>query len=224
MLARGPLLGGRGEEAVERDAHGREGPSGLAQRLRQEKSPAAQERRAHRVRSTGSSRSWSGRRTHGPGRSSSSTRPDAPQGTSGTATGCAPFSPTPSASSAGAKAPGPSSWSGSVEPCGPLRWRHASPHTCATTHRIGPPTITACSPPSLVVFEDEIAQTHFLRVAREEMARTGVTVPLRSPTGACWRGWGRWDGPGGKWTARNPASLLRGAEYSNWNRVWSPFR
>ena len=30
----------------------------------------------------------------------------------------------------------------------------------------------------LVVFEDEIAQTHFLRVAREEMARIGVTVPL----------------------------------------------
>ena len=31
----------------------------------------------------------------------------------------------------------------------------------------------------LVVFEDEIAQTHFLRVARDEMARTGVNVPLR---------------------------------------------
>ena len=33
-------------------------------------------------------------------------------------------------------------------------------------------------PDVLVVFEDDIAQTHFLRVAREEMARTGVTVPL----------------------------------------------
>ena len=31
----------------------------------------------------------------------------------------------------------------------------------------------------LLVFEDEIAQTHFLRVARDEMARTGVRVPLR---------------------------------------------
>ena len=29
-------------------------------------------------------------------------------------------------------------------------------------------------PSVLVVFEDEIAQTHFLRVARDEMARTGV--------------------------------------------------
>ena len=79
-------------------------------------------------------------------------------------------------------------------------------------------------PSVLVVFEDEIAQTHFLRVAREEMARAESMSPYGSPTGACWRGWGRWDGPGGKWTARNPASLLRGAEYSNWNRVWSPFR
>ena len=33
-------------------------------------------------------------------------------------------------------------------------------------------------PVVLVVFEDEIAQTHFLRVARDEMARTGVSVPL----------------------------------------------
>ena len=33
-------------------------------------------------------------------------------------------------------------------------------------------------PTVLVVFEDEVAQTHFLRVAREEMARTGVAVPL----------------------------------------------
>ena len=33
-------------------------------------------------------------------------------------------------------------------------------------------------PNVLVVFDDDIAQTHFLRVAREEMARTGVTVPL----------------------------------------------
>ena len=33
-------------------------------------------------------------------------------------------------------------------------------------------------PDVLVVFDDDIAQTHFLRVAREEMTRTGVTVPL----------------------------------------------
>ena len=52
-------------------------------------------------------------------------------------------------------------------------------------------------PAVLVVFENEIAQTHFLRVAREEMKRTGVTVPLwvshRSllervgPLGRAWR-------------------------------------
>ena len=27
--------------------------------------------------------------------------------------------------------------------------------------------------------------------------------PCSSPTGACWKEWGRWDGRGGKWTARN---------------------
>ena len=52
-------------------------------------------------------------------------------------------------------------------------------------------------PSVLVAFEDEIAQTHFLRVARDEMARTGITVPLfvshRSllervgPLGRAWR-------------------------------------
>ena len=43
-----PILGWRGEEAVERDTRRRESPCGLAQRLRQEKPPTAQERRAHR--------------------------------------------------------------------------------------------------------------------------------------------------------------------------------
>lgn len=33
-------------------------------------------------------------------------------------------------------------------------------------------------PDVLVVFDDDIAQTHFLRVAQEEMARAGVNVPL----------------------------------------------
>ena len=49
----------------------------------------------------------------------------------------------------------------------------------------------------LVVFEDDVARTHFLRVARDEMERTGVSVPLwvshRSllervgPLGRAWR-------------------------------------
>ncbi len=53
----------------------------------------------------------------------------------------------------------------------------------------------------LVVFEDEIAQTHFLRVARDEMERTRVTVPLWvshrtllekvGPLGRVWRTTGR---------------------------------
>ena len=35
------------------------------------------------------------------------------------------------------------------------------------------------TPTVLVVFEDELAATHFLRLAREQMNRTGVQVPLR---------------------------------------------
>ena len=52
-------------------------------------------------------------------------------------------------------------------------------------------------PVVLVVFENEIVQTHFLRVARDEMARTGVSIPLRvshrsllervGPLGRAWR-------------------------------------
>ena len=52
-------------------------------------------------------------------------------------------------------------------------------------------------PSVLVVFDDEIARTHFLRVAREEMRAEGVTVPLwvshgeavdaLGPLGRAWR-------------------------------------
>ena len=56
-------------------------------------------------------------------------------------------------------------------------------------------------PSVLVVFEDEIAQTHFLRVAREEMARTGVRVPLQvshksllERVGPLGRAWWKMDG------------------------------
>ena len=52
-------------------------------------------------------------------------------------------------------------------------------------------------PAVLVVFDDEIAQTHFLRVAREEMRAEQVTVPLwvshrgtvdaLGPLGRAWR-------------------------------------
>ena len=63
-----------------------------------------------------------------------------------------------------------------------------------SSHR--PTDYHGSQPTVLVVFEDEIAQTHFLRVAREEMARTGARFHSWSPTGACWRGWGRWEGRG----------------------------
>ena len=60
-------------------------------------------------------------------------------------------------------------------------------------------------PDVLVVFDDEIAATHFLRVAREEMQAKGVTVPLwvshraavgeLGPLGRAWRIPGDWESP-----------------------------
>ena len=60
-------------------------------------------------------------------------------------------------------------------------------------------------PDVLVVFDDDIAATHFLRVAREEMGARGVTVPLwvshgaaigeLGPLGRAWRTPGDWQSP-----------------------------
>ena len=60
-------------------------------------------------------------------------------------------------------------------------------------------------PSVLVVFDDEIAHTHFLRVARDEMQARGVAVPLwvshasaieeLGPLGRAWRTPGEWDSP-----------------------------
>ena len=64
-------------------------------------------------------------------------------------------------------------------------------------------------PAVLIVFDDDIAATNFLRVAREQTARAGVTVPLwvshgaaidaLGPLGRAWRTPGDWE----------PAHLLR---------------
>ena len=58
-------------------------------------------------------------------------------------------------------------------------------------------------PAVLVVFDDEIAQTHFLRVAREETHESRVNVPLwvshreatdaLGPLGRAWRSPGDWN-------------------------------
>ena len=88
-----------------------------------------------------------------------------------------------------------------------LEWERRAVRPATMTARIAPylryysshrPTDDYGVQPSvLVVFEDDIAETHFLRVARDEMARIGVTVPLfishRSllervgPLGQAWR-------------------------------------
>ena len=54
-------------------------------------------------------------------------------------------------------------------------------------------------PAVLVVFDDEIAQTHFLRVAREEIRAKQVTVPLWvSHREDNRRHWGPWGAPGAR--------------------------
>ena len=60
-------------------------------------------------------------------------------------------------------------------------------------------------PSVLVVFDDDIAQTHFLRVAREEMQAKRVEAPLwvshreaieqMGPLGRAWRTPGQWESP-----------------------------
>ena len=94
-----------------------------------------------------------------------------------------------------------------------LEWERRAVRPVTMAARIAPylryysshrPTDDHGSQPTvLVVFEDEIAQTHFLRVARDEMARAGVNVPLgvshRSllervgPLGRAWRTTDRWE-------------------------------
>ena len=99
--------------------------------------------------------------------------------------------------------PGPSSWSGSAEPSVPLRWPPASPPTCATTHPIGPPTITACSPRC---WSHSRTRSHRRTSCawRETRWREPESLyPCSPPTGACWKGWGRWDGRGALRKGRN---------------------
>ena len=94
-----------------------------------------------------------------------------------------------------------------------LEWERRAVRPATMTDRIAPyiryyssqrPTDDHGSQPSvLVVFEDEIPQTHFLRVAREEMQRTGVSVPLLvshkallervGPLGEAWQAIDRWE-------------------------------
>ena len=69
-----------------------------------------------------------------------------------------------------------------------LEWERRAVRPATMAHRLAPylryysshrPTDDHGAPPAvLVVFDDDIAQTHFLRVAREEMDRVRAAVPL----------------------------------------------
>ena len=66
-------------------------------------------------------------------------------------------------------------------------------------------------PAVLVVFDDDLAATHFLRVAREEMDSDPVSgSPCGSPTGPPSTPWDRWDAPGSRPATGNPPHVLPG--------------
>ena len=74
------------------------------------------------------------------------------------------------------------------------------------------------APAVLVVFDDDLAASHFLRVASDEMRRAGVRVPLwvshrnalerSGPLGAAWQAPGRWE-PSCPFPATPPAEKRR---------------
>ncbi len=74
------------------------------------------------------------------------------------------------------------------------------------------------APAVLVVFDDDLAASHFLRVASDEMRRAGVRVPLwvshrnalerLGPLGAAWQTPGRWE-PSCPFPATPPAEKRR---------------
>ena len=88
-----------------------------------------------------------------------------------------------------------------------LEWERRAPHPSTMTARLAPylryyatdrPLADhGAQPVVLVVFEDAVASTHFLRVAREAIARSGLELPLwtasregldaAGPLGAAWR-------------------------------------
>ena len=96
-----------------------------------------------------------------------------------------------------------------------LEWERRAVRPSTMSERLAPylryfsshrPTDDHGTRPSvLVVFDDEIAHTHFLRVAREEMRAEGVTVPLwvshreaidaLGPLGRAWRTPAEWESP-----------------------------
>ena len=93
-----------------------------------------------------------------------------------------------------------------------LEWERRAVRPSTMSQRLAPylryysshrPTDDHGTRPSvLVVFDDDIAATHFLRVAREEMRAEGANVPLwvshsgaieaLGPLGRAWRSPGEW--------------------------------
>ena len=71
----------------------------------------------------------------------------------------------------------------------------------------------------LVVFGDALAATHFLRVAGTRCGGRGLRRRCGYPTGAPWKGWGRWRRPGSHRIAGNGpvhSPEQRGGRHDPW--------
>ena len=194
------------EEAVERGAaHQGEGLR-LAQRVGRQEPPTAPEHRAHRRRPRLRRRPGEAGPSPAPGRSSSLTRPAGRPATSGTTRSCR-SSPSRRLrrAAAGQRRMALLPGVGASRRAAGHDVRTPSRRTCATTHRTGPSTTHGVRPDVLIVFDDETAAAHFLRVAREEMQGGRVNVPLwvshaaaiheMGPLGRAWRGPGHRESP-----------------------------
>ena len=153
---------------------------------------------------------------------------------------CAPSTPTPSASCGEA----PTTWPFFLE------WERRAVRPATMSQRLAPylryysshrPTDDhGARPDVLVVFDDDIAATHFLRVAAREMRAAGVTVPLwvshreaidaLGPLGRAWRTpatgnpprscpWRRERDAAGREGAAAPALFLKGGPSNHDSRT-----
>ena len=125
------------------------------------------------------------------------TRPTGVPGSSNTTTRCVPSIPTPSASCERGIGRCRSSWSGSEEQFDPAQWLHRLGPYLRYYSGHDPLDDHGAKPIVLIVFDDKLVESRFLGVARREVRRTMVKLPLwvshsrvlgeKGPLGPVWR-------------------------------------
>ena len=173
----GPRLGWGRQEPVERGPHHRRPAAHMAQRRRQAQQAASQEHRAHRRRP----RLHRGPGEAGPPRSREVVQLDPPRRASRY------FRHADRLRSIHPDAFGVLRRGDAIWPFF-LEWERRAVRPVTMAARLAPylryysshrPTDDhGARPDVLVVFHDDLAATHFLRIAREETARSGVDLPL----------------------------------------------